>query len=262
MNPKTKVVNLNPKGVSKYSRLLFKILVIVFCNSLPAIAQTADTHSDERLTYSLGTGFFVSYSGHIITNAHVVPGCSQVIIRGTVPSTEAEILKVDTVNDLALLQTSAVPLDIASLSTSNQGLHESDRVVVIGYPGEHSVTGLYKLVESSVISDHGPQGEPGWVQFKSAADHGNSGGPLLDATGNVIGVVQGHVTLSSYDPLLGGTPKAVSDSDVAISLPILMPFLDAAGVPYQRNPNHTQFLATTVENKAKNYIVNVVCVEK
>lgn len=222
------------------------------------LATAASAQEPTKITYSIGTGFFVSYSGHVVTNEHVVRGCKKAVLRGTLPSVEATVLKVDAKNDLALLQTDAVPLDIATLSTSNLALKTNDRVMVIGYPGENSMTGLYKVVESTVVSGQGPQGEAGWVQFKSSADHGNSGGPLLDATGNVIGVVQGHVILSSRNPLSGQT-QTVSESDVAISLPILMPFLDQYRVSYQRNPNNTLLSASTVEDKAKRYIVNVLC---
>lgn len=227
------------------------------------LPPTSDASAPDigKTMYSMGTGFFVSYDGYVVTNEHVVKGCTKAIVRGTVPSTEANVLQVDAANDLALLKTDLVPMDIAKLSTSNIALKENDRVMVMGYPGENSMTGIYKVVESKVISGKGPRGEEGWVQFKSSADHGNSGGPLLDATGNVIGVVQGHVILQRMNAQLGKA-ETVGESDVAISLPVLMPFLDRYRVPYQRNPNNTNFMASTIENNAKRYIVNVVCAQK
>ena len=244
------------------------VIVLAGCASVaasPVSAQLAGeatvplaaAPSEKEPMYSMGTGFFVSYDGYVITNEHVVRGCKSAIIRGTVPSMEARIVKVDVANDLALLQAETVPADTAKLSTSNIPPKQNDRVMVIGYPKEHSMTGLYKVSESQIISEKGPQGELNWVQFKRSADHGNSGGPLLDATGNVIGVVQGSVTLTLTNTGTGAVETR--QSDVAISLPVLMPFLDQLRVGYRRNPNNTSFTPDMVENMAKQYIVNVVC---
>ena len=78
---------------------------------------------------------------------------------------------------------------MAYFNSMRQPLRANDPVVIIGYPGE-SWRGHDPIVRSSTIIDmKGPTGEEKWVQFNDSAEQGNSGGPLLDSAGNVVGVV-------------------------------------------------------------------------
>lgn len=208
--------------------------------------------------YQSGTGFFVTLSGYIVTNAHVVHGCKEAAIRGNMPEREAKIIAVDAKNDLALLQTTATPLDVAPVDTSARGPQPKDKVIVIGYPGEHAMTGQYLLKETEVLAANGPQGEAKWIQFKSAADHGNSGGPLLDKSGNVVGVVVAKSTLTTYDAA-SARQIAVQESDLAISLPVLIRFLEQNNVYFNRNPYIADYGTHYIESRAKSYTVNVLC---
>jgi len=192
---------------------------------------TLQAHAGTSLVSS-GTGFFVSNRGHIITNEHVVRGCKEVKIRGAVDSTTAKVSAIDTENDLALLQTDAVPSRIATISANGARLKVGEQVLVMGYPLDHGITGDYVTVESRVISLTGPLGEEKWIEFASSAEHGNSGGPLLDSGGNVIGVIVGKATLTRMN---NATLKqeAYKESDVAISLPKLEGFLKQNRVYYR-----------------------------
>ena len=208
--------------------------------------------------YQSGTGFFVTLSGYIVTNEHVVRGCKEATIRGGVLPSQATVVKTDPENDLALLQTTATPMGVAPVDTSSRGPQPKDKVIVIGYPGDHAVTGQYLLKETEVLATSGPQGESRWIQFKSAADHGNSGGPLLDKSGNVVGVVVAKSTLTTTDPV-SARQIAVQESDLAISLPVLMRFLEQNNVYFRRNPYITYYGTDYIENQAKAYTVNVLC---
>lgn len=208
---------------------------------------------------SSGTGFFVSYSGHIVTNEHVVRGCREVTVRGAVPEMQGRVLTLDAQNDLALVQVQKVPNKIAYISTSPFGVKNDDPVWVMGYPREHGMTGQYSIVKSQITSIEGSDKNlPDKVFFKNAADHGNSGGPLLDASGNVVGVVVAKVQQYMVDPQTHAQ-KLVGEADAAINLPVLMRFLDRERVSYQRWPYAVRYAGETVENNAKNYIVNIHC---
>ena len=205
-----------------------------------------------------GTGFFVTNTGHIITNEHVVRGCRKVRIRGSVNSTDAEVVDTDSQFDIALLRTASRPSRVANIRASDDALNINDPVMVIGYPLERGVSGIYKVVYSTVIGLQGPMNEAHWIQFADAALQGNSGGPLLDSSGNVIGVITGKTQMSMRNEQTG-QDEVISTSDVAISLPVLKAFLNKNQVYFRTMDSQAYYSVERVENIAKFYIVNIHC---
>jgi len=204
-----------------------------------------------------GTGFFVSNVGHIITNEHVVRGCREVSIRGAVSQTTAVVEAVNQEFDLAILQTNVRPPRIANLRQNKASMQVSDPVMVIGYPLHHGATGRYKVERSIILGLEGPQDEPHWVQFSDAALQGNSGGPLLDSSGNVVGVIVGKTKLVRKNAY--GEEEVVKKADVAISLPVLKKFLHEHQVYFRYARSASYYSIDRVENIAKDYIVNIHC---
>lgn len=228
--------------------------MLVFC--MPAVAIAGQ---GKMVMVQSGTGFFVSSSGHVITNNHVIQGCKKVELQGAVPRSEAEVIAVDEQYDLALIKAKQKPRRIATIRHPDASrIRMNEPVLVMGYPMESFRTGEYKIAESKVIGLKGPTEEPHWLQFSDSAQQGNSGGPLLDSSGNVAGVVVGKSELwTNYGR--NGRPEMVSKSDVAISLKILMRFLDRHYVAYRFNGSYSLMNASRVEELAKGYIVNVIC---
>lgn len=222
-----------------------------------AAAPQPRAAAGERMVNS-GTGFFVSNRGFIVTNAHVVKGCKQVQVRGAVKASPAAVLATDEEYDLALVQTQAMAPAVAGISQAEYRIRIGDQVTVIGYPLDHGVTGLYDVKQARVTDLKGPLDEPHWIQFSSAAQQGNSGGPLLDASGNVIGVVTGKAQKIVTGP--GGKTEVVGESDVAISLPVLKAFLDKHRVYYRDSRPGGRLSSGRIENKASNFIVNIHCI--
>jgi putative serine protease PepD len=139
-----------------------------------------------------GTGFVYDGDGHIVTNEHVIDGSSSVSVKLSDGSTwKATVVGSDTSSDLAVLKISApasklTPLPLADSSAVQVG----DGVVAIGNP-----FGLDGTVTSGIISAvdreiAAPDETPieGAIQTDAAINHGNSGGPLLNLEGKVIGV--------------------------------------------------------------------------
>ena len=139
-----------------------------------------------------GSGFVYDTSGHVITNAHVVDGAQSVEITFSNGKTyDATIVGTDASTDLAVLKVEApasllVPLSLGDSSEVGVG----DTVVAIGSP-----FGLENSVTAGIVSALGRSMEApngftinGSIQTDTAINHGNSGGPLLDLDGRVIGV--------------------------------------------------------------------------
>jgi putative serine protease PepD len=139
-----------------------------------------------------GSGFVLDTEGHIVTNAHVVDGASSLRVRfadgsevaatlvGTDPSTDLAVIDVD------VPASKLTPLELADKSTVEVG----DAVVAIGSPFglEGTITtGIVSALDRTIEAPNG-YAIDGAIQTDAAINHGNSGGPLLDAAGDVIGV--------------------------------------------------------------------------
>ena len=214
-----------------------------------------------------GTGFYVSPDGHVITNEHVVQNCKSIHLKSADETVDAVLKAVDKVNDLALLEANKKPYYVATLRYE-QNLKVGDEVTVIGFPAENGRADQYRMRKAQIIDTKGPTGQAGWLQFTQALEHGNSGGPLLDQFGNVIGVVRGRASFVQvkYNELPDGTQQEISrsaeqSSDIAINLPVLTNFLQNNFVNYG---NMLNFQPLTDEQKfeqGQHYIVNVQCVQ-
>lgn len=213
---------------------------------------------------SSGTGFYVTKT-HIITNEHVVQNCRELYIRGdkklshTVPEAPAKILKVDKKLDLALLLTAEKPKRIAVLR-ANSGIKQGDEVMVIGYPKEHGMIGEYHIEKGNITKVKGEYQKEERLEFTDSVRQGNSGGPLFDANGNVIGVIKGILTY--YDTLDDyATDKFSERTGVAVPLAKLKDFLKENHVFYRLNNTYGKIPDDRVENSVQHTIVNVHCIQ-
>lgn len=221
-----------------------------------AFAARAD--EPRLLTYSSGTGFFIREDGMLLTNYHVVSQCKNFMVYGTVPESPAKVIAVDKDYDLALLKSEALPLGVAALNSEKQPLHTGERVVVIGYPGQNWKTMELQTRETSILSTKGPLGEEKWLEFSDAAQKGNSGGPLLDNTGNVVGVVVAKGQLITVLP--GNQAKQdVKGFDLAISLPVVRKFLAEHHITAHEADSGLYQSAASITDAARLFVVNVRC---
>lgn len=233
-------------------KMLLPLYSLCLASLLPILAHAQ--------SFTSGTGFFVSKAGHIITNEHVVRGCDTVRIRGAVEPTEAKVIKTDAAIDLALLKTRTTAPRVAPIRAGSIPVRKGERLMVIGYPEDHARTGIYDVTQSRVIDMQGPLGGDQWVQFEDSARQGNSGGPLFDSSGNVIGVIMGKGQLMRTNPINGRTER-ISTSDLAINLPYLWNFIEGEGVYTVTQNSALQHGNGYLERMASETIVNIHCLD-
>jgi len=141
---------------------------------------------------ALGSGFVIDKAGHIITNYHVVQGAKSVQVSfSDNESRPAKIVGVDPSSDVAVLQVNAPSRALKPLTLGNSDAVEvGDYVVAIGNPFglDRSITaGIVSALQRPITAPNGFTIDH-VIQTDAALNHGNSGGPLLNASGQVIGV--------------------------------------------------------------------------
>lgn len=141
-----------------------------------------------RPQQGLGSGFIISEDGQIVTNHHVVAGAETVTVKlADKRSFEAEVVGSDPLTDIALLQiTSDVALPTVDFGTSSD-LRVGDEVVAVGNPfglGGTVTSGIVSALSRDIRS--GPFDD--FIQTDAAINRGNSGGPLFNNAGDVVGV--------------------------------------------------------------------------
>jgi serine protease Do len=152
-----------------------------------AIAKQGPELTPDDPMHGQGSGFIVSSDGIILTNAHVVDGAADVTVKLTDRREfKAKVLGVDPLTDVAVLKIDAKNLPVVRIGKP-EGLKVGAWVVAIGSPFgfENSVTAGIVSAKSRALPD---DARVPFIQTDVAVNPGNSGGPLLDLNGNVVGI--------------------------------------------------------------------------
>ena len=172
---------------------------------------------------SLGTGVIISPDGEILTNAHVVEGASEIRVRlsGETEPREVNLLAADRGNDLALLRMNGDGFQAATFANPDS-IAIGDEVVAIGFAlgldGDPSVTlGIVSALDRTIGTDGAFL--DGLIQTDAAISSGNSGGPLVNGEGQVVGI--------NTAVARGGTFTAATNVGFAISAAEALPIIDA-----------------------------------
>jgi hypothetical protein len=138
---------------------------------------------------STGTGFLVA-PDQVLTNQHVVKGCDRVVMRGPDGNWWAAVppARVDAALDLALLAVPGLPGPPLAFR-SGPAVRRGEGVVAYGFPLAGLLSSDAKLTRGEVNGLAGLADNPAQYQISAAVQPGNSGGPLLDMQGHVVGVV-------------------------------------------------------------------------
>ena len=145
-----------------------------------------DIDDKEVLAASSGSGFFVSKKGHIVTNFHVIENCDSIKVNFKGKEVESKIFAIDKMNDLAIVQTNINPLKVFSVSNKDVVLLQD--VIVAGYPLGKNVSSAIKMHKGSITALAGYEDNYSNFQTDATINQGNSGGPIIDKKGNVVGV--------------------------------------------------------------------------
>jgi S1-C subfamily serine protease len=164
--------------------------------------------SDEPI--GSGSGFFVSEDGLFITNAHVVEEGTRVEVRTSAGKKRATVLRLDKDKDLALLRVLDVAGTVPALSISTNSATLGGQVFTIGYPLVELQGSRPKFTDGKVSSLAGMRDDPDQMQISVPVQPGNSGGPLTDMNGDVVGVVVARLNDVKVLEAVGSLPQNVN----------------------------------------------------
>jgi ankyrin repeat protein len=195
----------------------------------------------------------VSKDGKALTNAHVVEQCSQVRVVSLGQESRARILARDGINDLALLATDIKPLQSASW---RQAVRQGEDIVAYGYPLPGLLAAAGNVAIGNVTALAGPGDDSRLLQISAPLQPGNSGGPLFDRSGNVVGVV---VATLSTPGMIAATGNIPQNLNFAIKASVAASFLDAQRVAHSEGPIRAALSTPDIAEQAKSLTVQVVC---
>ncbi len=196
-------------------------------------ARGSEEHSNPRTDHSFGTGFFVSSDGGVLTNNHVVAGCKTIATRDGSP---LRLVSRSVGSDLALLKADSAPSTVAAFR-SGPPPKVGDTVVAFGFPLPGLLSSEGNVSTGILSATSGLQNDIRFVQISAPVQPGNSGGPLFDSSGNVIGVVVGKLDALEVAHATGDIPQNVN---FAIHWSEVRAFLDEQGIQYRKEPSqHT-----------------------
>lgn len=157
-----------------------------------------------------GSGFVITPEGHILTCAHVVEQATAIKIKLGGHIVDAKIIRQDQLFDLALLKVTAQqPLSALSFSKSRSATLGQD-VFTVGFPNPELQGVATKLTKGSISSLAGALDDSRIYQISVPVQPGNSGGPLLDYNGNVVGVVQAQIEDRAVLNSSGSLPQNIN----------------------------------------------------
>jgi S1-C subfamily serine protease len=224
-----------------------------------------------------GSGFFVSKMGHVITNAHVVQNCKKITIGDNAnKQVSAELINTDRSNDLALLKLSTLEmasaesksliqkLSIVVVPLASKGLLRSDdvklgeKVLVAGYPFGELFSNTIKVTTGVVSATRGAGDDSGQFQLDAAVQPGNSGGPIYDSSGNIVGVVISQLDKLKMAKAIGTLPELVN---FGIKASTVRQFLTSSGLPSKKSERTEEKSTEQLAEIAKNQALMVMCLQ-
>ena len=206
-----------------------------------------------------GSGVVISTKGEVLTNAHVVEGCQSITVKLASGITEAAALVAsDEKNDLALVRLRATASLSPSVAMLREGspLRAGDTIVALGYPLSGLLATGANLSVGNVSASAGLRDDSRYLQISAPVQPGNSGGPLLDASGHLVGIVTAKLDAMRLARFTGDIPQNVN---FALKAEVARTFLDNKGIAYQTARSDRQLSPADVGDIARLFTVHIEC---
>jgi S1-C subfamily serine protease len=214
-------------------------------------ASSGSTRSRPGGVIASGTGFFITRQGQVMTNAHVVDRCRTISVTTSHSETmTATVAATDKSNDLALLATGASRPAVAAVR-AGRPIRQGEAVVAYGFPLSGALSSGGVSTSGSVSALQGLGDDSRYLQMSTPVQPGNSGGPLLDMTGAVVGIVSAR--------LGGQAGRSAQNVNFAIKADVVRTFLAAQGVAAETASGGRELSVPDVAERARAFTFFIEC---
>jgi S1-C subfamily serine protease len=192
--------------------------------------------------------------GEILTNSHVVEDCAKITVQFK-DSEIAGVVTRDQKNDLAVVRTGKLPRSVAVFRDGAR-VRAGDAVVVLGYPLSGLLASTSNLSVGYVSALAGLGDDSRYLQISAPVQPGNSGGPLLDSSGHLVGIVTAKLDAARVARFTGDIPQNVN---FALKVEVARTFLDSIGIVYRTLRSEQQLSPADVGDIARPFTVQIKC---
>ncbi|WP_417795309.1 S1C family serine protease [Terasakiella pusilla] len=205
---------------------------------------------------SSGTGFFINQHGYGLTNAHVVSNCSDITLKMPNQQTsKITLIKADQINDIAIFKSDIKPTSYGKLR-STKSIKAGEPVSLYGFPLISTLSTSGNVTSGNVSALTGIRDDSRFFQITAPVQPGNSGGPLFDDKGNVIGIVTEKLNALYIAAQTGDIPQNVNFS---LKNNLIINFLDTNNIPYSSTINSQIISLVDLTEKAKEFTGQILC---
>ena len=223
---------------------------------------TVATLGDVAVAYaetSSGSGVLIGTKGEILTNAHVVEACQIITVKLASGNSQTAVLVArDERNDLAVVRLTGADNPATSVAVFREGqpVRAGDAVVALGYPLSGLLATDATLSVGNVSGLSGIADDSRYLQISAPVQPGNSGGPLLDASGHLVGIVTAKLNALRVARFTGDISENVN---FALKAEVARTFLDSKHIGYQTARSDRQLSPADVGDVARPSTVNIEC---
>jgi serine protease Do len=212
------------------------------------------SHAPESDSGYSGTGFFVSMKGHILTNNHVVKDCKNfwMAVPGS-PRQVASVIATDETNDLALLITDTKQSSVPAFNTRPK---VGQNIFVYGFPLTGVLASSGNFTVGNITATAGLNDDTRMVQISAPVQPGNSGGPVMDQNGNILGVLVSKLNALRIAKVTDDIPQNVN---FAIKSSIATNFLESNNIYPNTQVSDRPLESTNLAELSRSFTVRVTC---
>jgi serine protease Do len=219
----------------------------------PEAKKTAPQPAPRKSGTSSGSAFAISADGYYVTNWHVVDDCRTISLKLGEKTSAASVVAQDATNDLAVLRSDLKAEVVANLRT---GIRQGENVVVFGFPLSGLLSTAGNITTGLVSATAGLRDDSRFLQITAPVQIGNSGGPLLDQKGNVVGVVASKLNVLKLALVADDFAQNVN---FAIKADTLNTFLSARSIAFSTKLYEKELPNADIADMARKFSAYVEC---
>lgn len=206
-------------------------------------------------TISSGSAFVVATKGVVMTNSHVINQCKEITTSRNGRKLSGTVLARDSQSDLALIDF-AEPLGPKASFRDGRNIRPGDTVVAVGFPLPGVLASEANVTVGIVSAMAGLRNDSRYLQITAPVQPGNSGGPLLDVSGNVVGIVTAKLDAAAVLRVTGDIPENVN---FAVKASLVRSFLETNNIDYATAPSVRELKPADIGDAARGFTIRVEC---